>query len=79
MVDDARLAHAAALSRAGIARFAEDYVASDLATGRLHPVLSDWASPLGGLRIYYAGRTAAPALQAFVAFLRDVRTDKDGA
>lgn len=77
VVDDARLARAAALSGAGVARLAEDFVAGELAAGRLHSILPDWAPPFGGFHIYYAGRQATPALRALAGFLRENPAGKD--
>jgi DNA-binding transcriptional LysR family regulator len=69
IVDDSRLALRAALDGAGIARLAEDYLADDLTSGRLKPLLEQFSPARPGLFLYYPSRNASTALKALSDFL----------
>jgi len=65
-----------AACRAGVGLIAtfEDFVAEDLATGRLETVLEDWLPPFTGPLLYYPSRRHMPApLRAFVDFVKAER------
>jgi DNA-binding transcriptional LysR family regulator len=63
----------AAVDGAGILQVPHVYVASELAAGRLMPLLTDWARPPDdGFYLYYSSRRQVrPALKVFVDFLRN--------
>jgi DNA-binding transcriptional LysR family regulator len=68
---DVDLVVRAALDGLGICYMVESYVASDLAAGRLVPLLEDWAPRYAGYHIFYPSRRQMPAtLTALVEFLR---------
>lgn len=68
---DIDLAVRAALDGLGLCYMVESYVASDLAAGRLVPLLEDWALRHAGYHIFYPSRRQMPAsLTAFIDFLR---------
>jgi DNA-binding transcriptional LysR family regulator len=61
----------AALDGIGIGYMLEGYIAPLIATGRLVPVLEDWALHFSGLHIFYPSRRQMPLpLRAFIEFLR---------
>ena len=62
---------AAAREGLGLAFVPEDRAASDIAAGRLHPVLLDWCPPLAGHHLYYPGRRRPSA--AFAALVEALR------
>ena len=69
ITDDSDLVVAAVLGGMGISYGPEDYVTHLLASGRLVPLLEDWAPTFSGLYIYYSSRRQMPLpLKAFVEF-----------
>jgi DNA-binding transcriptional LysR family regulator len=76
IVSDSReLAMMAAINGAGLIQTLRDYVAPDVAAGRLVTVLDEWApEPVDGFYLYYPSRRQTrPALKALVDFLRNER------
>jgi DNA-binding transcriptional LysR family regulator len=66
--------------RAGVGLIAtfEDFVAEDLAAGRLESVLDDWLPPFSGPLLYYPSRRHMPApLRAFVDFIKAEKSRAD--
>jgi DNA-binding transcriptional LysR family regulator len=63
----------AAIDGVGLLQVPLNFVAADIAAGRLAPVLDDWAPlPMEGLHIFYPSRRQMrPALKAFLDFLRN--------
>jgi DNA-binding transcriptional LysR family regulator len=71
IVNDIELSIRAVRDGLGLAYLLQDYIAADLAAGRLVPVLEDWTPRLSGFFLYYSSRRQmTPALQAFVAFMK---------
>lgn len=72
IVNDIDLSIRAVLDGLGLAYLLRDYIAADLAAGRLVPVLEDWTPSISGFFLYHSSRrrTTAP-LQAFIAFAKD--------
>lgn len=61
----------AALDGIGIGHTLEALVATDIAAGRLAPLLTDWSSDKHSYYLYYSGRRQLPVpLKTFIAFLR---------
>ena len=61
----------AAIDGAGISSAFADYVAEDIAAGRLVPILEEWFPSFPGPFLYYPGnRTVTPALRAFIDFVK---------
>jgi len=61
----------AAVDGVGVAMLEESTVASDIAAGRLQPVLDDWCPPIPGFFLYHPVVVEAPAsLQALIDTLR---------
>ena len=61
---------AAAVAGLGIVSTFEEFLAHDLAAGRLVPVLEDWWQSFSGPFLYYASRRLMPSpLRAFVDFI----------
>src|SRR4029077_7326778 len=72
IVNDIDLSIRAVLDGLGLAYLLRDYIAADLAAGRLVPVLEDWTPRLSGFFLYYSSRRRMTApLQAFIAFVKD--------
>lgn len=71
IVNDIALARRAALDGAAIAYLPEDYVAADVAAGRLVRILADWCPPFSGYHLYYPSRRQqSPAFALLVDALR---------
>jgi DNA-binding transcriptional LysR family regulator len=71
MVDSVEILIRAATDGAGLAWVSEDYVAPQLASGKLLRVLEDWCQPFPGFFLYYASRRQQPvALAALINTLR---------
>jgi DNA-binding transcriptional LysR family regulator len=62
---------AAALCGYGLAWVPLDVVQEHITTGRLVPVLEEWAATFAGYHAYYASRSASPALKLVVDALRN--------
>jgi DNA-binding transcriptional LysR family regulator len=60
-----------AIEGAGLANLPEDFVAQDIAEGRLERVLQDWCPPQPGYHLYYPSRRQAP--QAFALLVEALR------
>lgn len=72
VVSDPELAVTAVVDGVGLGYFFEGLVDPLIADGRLHPVLDDWTPPFAGFHIYYPSRRQmAPALRAWLDFMRD--------
>jgi DNA-binding transcriptional LysR family regulator len=70
-VNDEALAVRAAVDGAGILYTAAGYLASEIAAGRLIPLLDDWRPAAAQIFLYYPSRRQVPLpLQAFIEFLR---------
>lgn len=66
---------ASCLAGVGLIATFEDFVAGDLAAGRLESVLDDWLPPFTGPLLYYPSRRHMPApLRAFVDFVKAEKT-----
>src|SRR5205085_7581789 len=61
----------AAIDGAGLANLPEDFVANDIAEGRLVRVLEDWCPPQPGYHLYYPSRRQPP--QAFALLVEALR------
>jgi DNA-binding transcriptional LysR family regulator len=60
----------AATAGIGIGYMLEEYMAPDLAAGRLVPILDEWAMPFGGFHLFYPSRRQTPPkLRALIDFL----------
>lgn len=71
ITNDFDLIIGAALDGVGVGYLVEDYVAPLIASGRLIPVLEDWAPRFSGFHIYYPGRRQVTfPLRVFIDFLR---------
>ncbi len=71
IVNDVEFMIRAALDGVGLAFTLEEFVAEDIARGRLARVLEDWCPPFEGYFLYYPSRRHQPrALQALVDALR---------
>jgi DNA-binding transcriptional LysR family regulator len=78
IVDDIDLSIQAVLGGVGLAYLLYDYVAADVARGRLVTVLEDWTPSLSGFFLYYSNRKQmTPALRALIDFLK-IETKKRG-
>ncbi|WP_237477555.1 LysR family transcriptional regulator [Lichenibacterium dinghuense] len=65
------LAVAAAVAGSGIVSLFEDWLAPELASGALEPVLEEWWPSFPGPFLYYPGRRLVPPpLRAFVDFVK---------
>ena len=72
IVDDIDLSIRAVLDGIGLAYLLFDYVALDIAKGRLVPLLEDWSPRLSGFYLYYSSRRQVTApLRALIDFLKD--------
>jgi DNA-binding transcriptional LysR family regulator len=71
VVNDIELSIRAVLDGLGLAYLLQDYIAADVAAGRLVPVLEDWTPRLSGFFLYHSSRRrVTPALAAFIAFVK---------
>jgi DNA-binding transcriptional LysR family regulator len=71
IVDDVEILVRAVMDGLGLAFLSEDYVAPQLATGKLIRVLEDWCQPFPGFFLYYPSRRQQPAaLSALISTLR---------
>jgi DNA-binding transcriptional LysR family regulator len=71
IVNDLDLALRAGLDGVGIVHLPGDWVASDIAEGRLVRLLEDWSPSLSGFFLYYSSRRQIPApLKAFIDFVQ---------
>jgi DNA-binding transcriptional LysR family regulator len=65
----------AAVDGLGVSSAFAEYVADDVAAGRLVPILEDWFPSFPGPFLYYPGnRTVTPALRAFIDFVKARRS-----
>jgi DNA-binding transcriptional LysR family regulator len=72
IVNDIDLSIRAVLDGLGLAYLLRDYIAADIAAGRLVPVLEDWTPSMSGFFLYHSSRRrTTAALQAFIAFVKD--------
>jgi DNA-binding transcriptional LysR family regulator len=72
IVNDIELSIRAVLDGLGLAYLLRDYIAADIAAGRLVPVLDDWSPCMSGFFLYHSSRRRmTPPLQAFIAFVKD--------
>lgn len=75
VVNTMDLAVRAVLDGIGIGYTIESYVASQIAAGRLVPLLADWSPGHHSYYLYYAGRRQLPVpLKVFIAFLRQLQS-----
>lgn len=71
IVNDIELSIRAVRDGLGLAYLLYDYVAADIESGRLIPLLEDWSPRLSGFFLYHSGRRQITVpLQAFIAFLK---------
>jgi DNA-binding transcriptional LysR family regulator len=77
IVNERKLAIRSAIQGVGLHQSPLDYVAPELAEGRLVTVLDDWAPPpLAGFFLYHPSRRQSrPALKALVDFFRQARRE----
>ena len=72
IVNNIDLLVGAALDGVGIGYMLESHLAPLIASGRLIPVLEEWALPFPGFHIYYPSRRQVPLLlRVFIDFLRN--------
>ena len=72
IVNDVDLMVKAARDGIGIGYMLEGYVASDIESGRLVPLLADWSPAHHSYYLYYASRRQLPVpLEVFIEFLRE--------
>ena len=70
-VNDIELSICAVLDGLGLAYLLQDYIAADIAEGRLVPVLEDWTPRMSGFFLYHSSRRQMTApLQAFIDFVK---------
>jgi DNA-binding transcriptional LysR family regulator len=71
IVNDIELSIRAVRDGLGLAYLLDDYIAADLKTGRLVPLLEDWGPRLSGFFLYHSSRRQVTGpLQAFITFLK---------
>lgn len=77
IVNEPKLAIRSAIEGTGLLQLSLDYVAPEVAAGRLVRILDDWAPPpLAGFFLYHPSRRLSrPALKALVDFLRQARRE----
>lgn len=81
VVDEIVLGVRAAIDGVGLVQILPQYVARELAEGRLVTVLEDWTPPpLDGFYLYYPSRRQTrPALRVLVDFLKEAHRKKSAA
>lgn len=80
VTNDLRTMVRAAVDGIGLVHVIEDYVAPELADGRLIRVLDDWSPTFEGFCLYTSSRVhMPPKLRVFIDFLRDKRLAVQGA
>ena len=58
----------------GIGFISEWFIADEVQSGQLTPVLAPWCQPFGGLRLYYSGHRFVPArLRALIDLVHELR------
>lgn len=71
VVDDIDLSIQAVLGGVGLAYLLYDYIAAEVANGRLVTVMEDWTPSLSGFFLYHSSRRqVTPALRALIDFLK---------
>ncbi len=71
IVNDIELSIRAVRDGLGLAYLLYDYIAADLKSGRLVPLLEDWSPKLSGFFLYHSSRRqVTAALQAFITFVK---------
>lgn len=71
IVNDIELSIRAVRDGLGLAYLLYDYIAADLKSGRLVPLLDDWSPKLSGFFLYHSSRRqVTAALQAFITFVK---------
>jgi DNA-binding transcriptional LysR family regulator len=71
IVDDIDLSIQAVLGGVGLAYLLYDYIATDVARGRLVTVMEDWTPSLSGFFLYHSSRRqVTPALRALIDILK---------
>ena len=76
IVNEPKLAIRSAIEGVGLLQLPLDYLAPELAAGRLVAVLDDWAPPpLANSSHHPSRRRSRPALKALVDFLRQARRE----
>jgi DNA-binding transcriptional LysR family regulator len=71
IVNDIELSIRAVLDGLGLAYLLHDYIAADIADGRLVPMLEDWSPRMSGFFLYHSSRRRITApLQAFIDFMK---------
>jgi len=74
VVNSMSLVLGAVLDGVGVGYTIESHVASEIASGRLVPLLTDWSPEHHSYYLYYSGRRQLPVpLKTFIAFLRQRR------
>jgi DNA-binding transcriptional LysR family regulator len=70
----------AAVDGLGVIATFEGFLAAEIASGALEPVLEDWSQSFSGPFLYYAGRRhMPPPLRAFIDYIKSARTDEGKA
>jgi DNA-binding transcriptional LysR family regulator len=70
----------AAVAGLGVIATFEGFLAAEIASGALEPVLEDWSQSFSGPFLYYAGRRhMPPPLRAFIDYIKSARTDEGKA
>jgi DNA-binding transcriptional LysR family regulator len=70
----------AAIAGLGVIATFEGFLAEEIVSGALEPVLEDWSQSFSGPFLYYAGRRhMPPPLRAFVDYIKSARADEGKA
>ncbi|OED00741.1 LysR family transcriptional regulator [Rhizobium sp. YK2] len=72
ILDDGAALRSAVIDGLGLGFLLRSQVASDLETGNLREVLSDWLVDLPGFSLYYPSRRTSPGFRAFIEHFREV-------